>query len=431
MRLAPGKLEPELVFGRMKIRELQRAAGPGLVFAGTAIGVSHLVQSTRAGAMYGLALVIVIILINLLKYPAFRFAVDYAHSTGKTLIGGYRELSPWLLVILAVMSTALAPIGLAAVTVTTAAILAALTGTDLPFIALVALALGATILLLLIGGYKWLERLSKVLVAFLAVVTICAAALALPQVEWASATSLEWTIDPLALLFVVALAGFMPTSIGQSVDVSLWTLKSQEGTAPDSRASIKTARKGFLAAYVLTGFLAVCFCVMGAGVMHSAQIAPESGAAEIASQIIGLYADTLGPIPAFFTAIAALCVMATTMIASFDGVGRGLGAIYQEYRGNVGGMASQSSYAFFLILFAFLSFAFVAVLLESFTTFIDLATSIFFVATPGTALVNHLVVTRCEMAEEHRPSKSMRLLSLSGIAIMVALTVMFFVLVAG
>ncbi len=414
----------------MNLRELQRAAGPGLIFAGSAIGVSHLVQSTRAGAMYGLALVVVIILINILKYPAFRFGVDYAHSTGKTLIGGYRELASWLIPVYAVVALLIAPIGGAAVSATTAAILAAITGTDLPLAALVLLVLGATVALLLIGGYSWLERLSKVLIAFLTLATIAAAAIALPKVEWSSAASFEWSVDPMALLFVIALAGFMPTSIGQSVDVSLWTLKSQEELASDERLSIDATRKGFLAAYGLTSFLAVCFCIMGAGVMHAAQITPESGAAEIASQIIGLYAETLGPVPAFFAGIAALCVMATTMTASFDGVARGYGALYQEFRGNIGGTATRTNYVFFVVLSAVLSFVVLAFLLESFTTFIDLVTSIFFVLTPGTALLNHLVVTRCQMADEDRPSAGMRFLSLSGIGVMTALSVMFFVLKA-
>ena len=35
---------------------LRRLAGPGLIFTGAAIGTSHLVQSTRAGAMFGVAL---------------------------------------------------------------------------------------------------------------------------------------------------------------------------------------------------------------------------------------------------------------------------------------------------------------------------------------------------------------------------------------
>ena len=41
--------------------------GPGLLFAGAAIGVSHLVQSTRAGADYGWGLLWVLIMANLFK----------------------------------------------------------------------------------------------------------------------------------------------------------------------------------------------------------------------------------------------------------------------------------------------------------------------------------------------------------------------------
>lgn len=412
----------------MDIRTWQRAAGPGLVFAGSAIGVSHLVQSTRAGAMYGASLIAVIILINLLKYPVFRFGMDYALATRKTLIGGYRELAPWLVVAIALLTMLIAPIGLAAVSATTAAILAAITGTDLPLVVLVLAVLAATVLLLLIGGYGWLERLSQILIAFLTVATFSAAILAFPQVQWTSAANTDWVMDPAALLFVMALAGFMPTAIGQSVDVSIWTLKSQDELTPEQRPSLAGSRKGFLAAYILTSFLAICFCVMGAGVMHSGGIVPESGAAELASQIIELYSETLGPIPAFFAAIAALCVMVTTMTASFDGVARGLGAIYQEYRGNVGGRASTRGYAGFLILAAALSLAFLIVMLDDFTTFIDLATSIFFLATPTTALVNYLVVTRCEMPDEYRPGTTMRLLSLTGIVIMTGLAVLFFAL---
>ena len=45
--------------------------GPGLLFAGAAIGVSHLVQSTRAGADYGFTLIWALILANIIKYPFF------------------------------------------------------------------------------------------------------------------------------------------------------------------------------------------------------------------------------------------------------------------------------------------------------------------------------------------------------------------------
>ena len=39
------------------------ALGPGILFAGAAIGVSHLVQSTRAGAGWGYGLLWAVILV--------------------------------------------------------------------------------------------------------------------------------------------------------------------------------------------------------------------------------------------------------------------------------------------------------------------------------------------------------------------------------
>ena len=55
----------------MKMFKLLKKLGPGLLFAGAAIGVSHLVQSTRAGADFGFSLVWALILANIIKYPFF------------------------------------------------------------------------------------------------------------------------------------------------------------------------------------------------------------------------------------------------------------------------------------------------------------------------------------------------------------------------
>ena len=52
--------------------------GPGLLFAGAAIGVSHLVQSTKAGAEFGLGLIWALVIANLFKYPFFQFGPRYA-----------------------------------------------------------------------------------------------------------------------------------------------------------------------------------------------------------------------------------------------------------------------------------------------------------------------------------------------------------------
>ena len=66
--------------------------GPGLLFAGAAIGVSHLVQSTKAGAEFGFGLLWALLLVHLFKYPFFQFGPRYAAATGETLLDGYKKL---------------------------------------------------------------------------------------------------------------------------------------------------------------------------------------------------------------------------------------------------------------------------------------------------------------------------------------------------
>ena len=66
--------------------------GPGFLFAGAAIGVSHLVQSTRAGADFGFGLLWALLLINFVKYPFFEFGPRYANARGESLLMGYRKM---------------------------------------------------------------------------------------------------------------------------------------------------------------------------------------------------------------------------------------------------------------------------------------------------------------------------------------------------
>ena len=76
-----------------------KTLGPGILFASTCIGVSHLVQSTRAGADYGFTLIWAIILANIFKYPFFEFASRYTNATGESILDGYYKKGKWILVL--------------------------------------------------------------------------------------------------------------------------------------------------------------------------------------------------------------------------------------------------------------------------------------------------------------------------------------------
>ena len=81
----------------MKLKNFLKTLGPGILFASTAIGVSHLVQSTRAGAKFGFGLVGLVMITNLIKYPFFEYGSRYANATGTSLIDGYRRIGKWML----------------------------------------------------------------------------------------------------------------------------------------------------------------------------------------------------------------------------------------------------------------------------------------------------------------------------------------------
>ena len=82
---------------RESIKWLKKTLGPGILFASTSIGLSHLIQSTRAGANYGFSLLSFAIMANIFKYPFFEFGSRYANSKRTSTITGYKRLSKWVL----------------------------------------------------------------------------------------------------------------------------------------------------------------------------------------------------------------------------------------------------------------------------------------------------------------------------------------------
>ena len=149
-----------------------RKLGPGLLFAGAAIGVSHLVQSTRAGADFGLGLVWALLLIHLVKYPFFQIGPRYATATGESLLDGYRRLGKGVHVAYFILNLATMFTIQAAVTIVTAGLASNLFGlTPNPVIWSGIITLICLILLLL-GKYKLLDNLMKFIVIVLTLTTI-------------------------------------------------------------------------------------------------------------------------------------------------------------------------------------------------------------------------------------------------------------------
>ncbi len=403
-------------------RSLLHAVGPGILFAGAAVGVSHLVQSTRAGASYGLSLIGVILLANLVKYPAFRLGPQYAAATRTSLLEGYRKLGRFPLAIYALVTAATMFGVQAAVTFVCAALLLALLGLDAsPVLAsggLLVVCLG----LLTVGSYAWLDRITKVAVALLTLATLAATALALGRVDW----GLPWWPDLAGFgrgdwLFVAALVGWMPSAVDVSIWQSLWVL----ARARDTRKlpSVRAALVDFHVGYVGTAVLAVCFVVLGVAVIHGRDLEIPTQAHAFGSLLVSLYAETLGAWARPLVGAAAFLVMFSTTFTVADGFPRALAVLADRFRepeapvdvaAETTERLPRAYLGSALVLFGG-SMGILAFAASSLKTLVDFATTASFLTAPVLAGLNHLAMR--EVVGDGHLSPALRAGSVAGIVV--------------
>lgn len=393
------------------------ALGPGLLFAAAAVGVSHLVQSTRAGAEFGLGLLAAVVVANLVKYPAFRFGPEYAVATRTSLLDGYRRQGGWALVLYGGVTVGTMFTVQAAVTVVTAGL--AITAFELSggvFGWSVALLVGS-VLLLFLGHYRALDRVTKVLVAILTVSTLVAAAAALPRVELSSIVpSRTLLAEPRALFFMAALVGWMPTAVDVAVWQGLWTLARAEDTG--RLCTPEESRFDFHVGYFGSAFLALCFVVMGAGILHPAGAVLSDSPAGFAAQVVELYTATLGSWIGPVVGVGAFAVMLSTTLTCLDGFSRALAALAATARGRSIG-ANQRDPFYWLCVGSLLVGALVVIglLLGSLRMLVDLATTLSFLTAPLLSWLNHRAMHGEEVPPTLRPRPWLRWASVMGIGV--------------
>lgn len=398
-----------------------KALGPGLLFAAAAVGVSHLVQSTRAGASHGLVLLVFILLANLLKYPAFRFGPQYAAATGTSLAEGYRRQGRWALGLYFALTLATMFTVLAAVTLVTAALLKVTLGLAASPVTVSAWVLLACAALLGVGEYRWLDRITKVLVAVLTVSTVVAAALVLPRIGWSG----PWlpsreTFDAPTVMFIAALFGWMPSAIDVSVWQSLWTL--ERGRDSGHKATMRESMTDFHIGYIGTVILAICFLLLGAGVMYGSGVALEATPTGFAAQVVNLYTQTLGEWARPLIGISATAVMFSTTLTVVDGFPRAVSVALARLRtaevANTTKREASGQRVVYWLAIGAISLGAIALLqffLASFRSFIDLATTLSFLTAPMLSWLNHRCITAPEVPLDARPAPWLRTLSIVGI----------------
>ncbi len=394
-------------------RGILLALGPGIIWASASIGVSHLVQSTRAGAGYGFALTGVVILALVVKYPLFEFGPRYAATTGESLIDGYRRLGTWAVPLFLVLTFLTMFTVQAGVTIVTAGLAANLLGVTLPITTWSALLLGIISALLVLGRYPLLDRVMKVLIVLLASATLTAGLIAAGHGSHAAPGSLPpplWTVTGIG--FMVALMGWMPSGIEVSVWHSLWTLerKKQTGHAP----TVKEALFDFNLGYGLTAFYAFVFLSLGALLMFGTGREFSTGAVDFTAQLIKLYTISLGDWTWPIIATAAFATMFSTTLAVTDAYPRvwrrAVEVMYPDAK-----RLHDALYWGTLLVVVAGGLAIIAFFADNLKGLIDLATTLSFLSAPVWGIMNYRVVMHPSVPKQARPPLWLRRLTWFGI----------------
>ena len=405
--------------------------GPGILFASTAIGVSHLVQSTRAGALVGFGLVWAVVAANVAKYPFFEFGSRYANVTGESLIEGYRSMGKWAawLYLAITISTCFFVMG--AIGIVTASFLDNLfnisnaTGQNAtPYVAIVVFLISTVVLVL--DKYSALDSLIKVIAAVLLISTAGAfiAALAHTPISSVPAAPVDFTPwSGAGLAFLIALMGWMPTAVDLSTWNSIWTLEriKQTGYHPPLKDTLREFNFGF----IFSAVLALMFLGLGALLFYSNSVEFPKGTAAFASGVVQLYTEAIGSWSWWIIATAAFSAMLGTCIACLDGYARSLARSLATLKSTPTPVDIRHERGS-LILVALGALSLILLFPNDIRILVDLATTLSFLVAPLVAAANLYLVTRKQFPEDARPPRWMVALSWMGLAFLTGFSGLFF-----
>ena len=408
-----------------------KTAGPGILFACTAIGVSHLVQSTRAGADYGLMILGFVILVTLLKYPFFEYGSRYANSTQTSIIDGYKKLGKpalWLYFLLTISSMFFVT---GAVGFVTAGFFENLFGINFFGEWTVVLLFAVCVVILAIGKYNALDSLIKIIAIVLLVSTVSAFVFALYHgpVEIVSGFEPPELWDVSGIFFLLALMGWMPTAVDLSSWNSLWTLERMKQT--NYKPKLKETLLEFRLAYMITGILAVMFVVLGTFIFYGTGQELPNNNSDFAQKVVTLYTETIGDWSYIIISASAFTVMFGTIIAVFDGYSRSLQRtaelIFTKKEDKIR-RKFRTFYVIFLIVLFTGSLIVIFQFGNNLKELVDFATVLSFVIAPVIAIFNFRLVTGKFLEKEHQPSVSLKILSFAGIIFLSGFAVFFLII---
>jgi len=391
--------------------------GPGLLFAGAAIGVSHLVQSTRAGADFGFGLIWALLLVNLFKYPFFQFGPRYALATGETLLDGYKKLGKGVLILYFVLNLATMFTIQTAVTIVTAGLASSIFGNSFSTEIWTVIILSVCFIILTVGKYHFLDKLMKVIVITLTISTIVAVVFAF-QTTSETISIHQLVPNVMEFGFLIAFMGWMPAPLDISIWHSIWAIEKQKDTTEfDVKSSLFDFNIGYLAAIVLgLGFLA-----LGALVMFQSGENFSGKASEFSNQLITMYTKNLGDWSYIIIGIAAFTTMFSTTLTTLDASPRTMEKTTQLLFGKT----LNNGYLLWILFLIFGTLIIFFYFASEMGLLIKIATILSFLTAPFYAIMNYKLISSRHTPKQWRPDIKLHVLSWLGILFLIGFSIWY------
>ena len=396
-----------------KIRNKLNLLGPSLLWASAAIGVSHIVQSTRAGATYGYVLIIAVVLANVLKYPFFEFATRYTVVKNETVLDGYKKIGSWAIYLYIVLTISTMFTIQAGVTLVTAAILE--NWLNLGLFVSSFLILLVCVLIICFVKSDFFIKFIKILILILIISTI-ASALITANVDLSISNEFEKPkiLSFIGISFVIALVGWMPSPIDLSAWSSVWIMEKR---SRNSSFSIEDNKFDFNFSYFATTILAVIFLILGANVFYGSGTEFASSASSFVNQLAELY-SSLGPGARNLILISAFSAMFSTTITCLDAFPK----VLLKCSDLISVKGTKNLFMFLVITGTLLTILYFS---KEMRRLVDIATILSFLTSPFLAYLNYRLIYNENFPKSFRPHYLIKVLSLTGMFFLISFSIIF------
>ena len=353
------------------------------------------------------------LLANLLKFPFFFYGQRYAAATGESLLAGYKRLGIAYVWVFLTINILTGTINIAGVSMLSGALLS---GYGITVISVPHLTVGVLITcagLLLVGHYKLLDSLAKIIITVLGISTILAVGLALPNqpeiaADFVAPSPYQWA----SFAFIISLLGWMPAPIDLSAWSSLWMFSREKQTG--HVATVKESTIDFYIGYLSAVVLAVLFVALGVFVMYGSGESFAAGGVGFANQLVSLYTTTIGEWSRLLILSAAFITMFSTSLTCLDGYPRSFAACSSLIK-DLPPQKFQRIQNFWIILSTIFASLVVLLFAKSLLQLLSFAAIVSFITSPVLAYINYRVMSGDNVPKEFRPGILMKLLSWAGI----------------